>query len=299
MGKLRAATLGIVLLAVGAGYLYWIRVSGSAAKIANQPRLSATGSTESRPETAPAGKPPEIKVGSVAAKVEDPPLPVGAKMSLHSGEVLEFVADVSKLTNVANLRLQIVEQRNFFGQNAWHLQATAHTENPLRMVFELDDQFDSYSELSSLSSLQYEMHLNERGQKIESIQRMTTSGSERSSRNVTETRVLPGTRDPLGLMQFLRTVDWPQARETRGPVYDGHKLYEVRASYQGKATDISVPAGTFSTSKIEVRVFEGGAELKDAHFVLYLAENSARTPVLLEAEMPFATARVALAKMRN
>jgi uncharacterized protein DUF3108 len=299
MSKLRTATLGIVLLAIGAGYWHWTHLSGSAAKIKGQPNLPAAGSTVLRSETSPAGKPPAIKEGPVAARVGDPPLPSGAKMPLHPGEVLEFVADVSKLTNVANLRLRIVEQRSFFGQDAWHLQALAHTENPLRMVFELDDQFDSYSELSSLSSLQYEMHLNERGQKIESIQRMTTSGGDRSLRNVTETRVLPGTRDPLGLMQFLRTVDWPQARETRGPVYDGHKLYDVRASYQGKAADISVPAGTFSTSKIEVRVFEGGTELKDAHFVLYLAENGARTPVLLEAVMPFATARVALAQMRN
>jgi hypothetical protein len=34
--------------------------------------------------------------------------------------------------------------------------------------------------------------------------------------------------------------------------------------------------------------------MKDAHFFVYFASNDARTPVLLEAEMPFATARVAL-----
>jgi len=225
-------------------------------------------------------------------------VPSEAATPLHAGEVLEFAADVAKLSNVANLRLEIVERREFFGKNAWHLQAFAHTENPLRMMFELDDQFDSYSDAATLSSLQYEMHLNERGQKEESIQRMTTTGTEAAVPNTTQTRVLPGTRDPLGLMQYLRTVDWEKVHELRSPVYDGHKLYDLRASYAGTAESVAVPAGSFSASKIELHVFDRGAEMQDAHFTLYLAGNAARTPVLLEAVMPFATARVALVKMK-
>jgi hypothetical protein len=34
--------------------------------------------------------------------------------------------------------------------------------------------------------------------------------------------------------------------------------------------------------------------MKDAHFTMYFANSVARTPVLLEAVMPFATARVEL-----
>jgi hypothetical protein len=36
--------------------------------------------------------------------------------------------------------------------------------------------------------------------------------------------------------------------------------------------------------------------MKDAHFTLYLTANEARMPVLLEAILPFATARVELVK---
>lgn len=225
-------------------------------------------------------------------------VPADAATPLRAGEVLEFAADVAKLSNVANLRLQIVGRQDFFGKSAWHLQAFAHTENPLRMMFELDDQFDSYSDAATLSSLQYEMHLNERGEKQESIQRMTTTGTERAAPNATQTRVVAGTRDPLGMMQYLRTLDWNKVRDVHGPVYDGHKLYDVRASYAGGAENINVPAGDFGTSKIDLRVFDAGTEMKDAHFTLYLARNSTRTPVLLEAVMPFATARVALVKMK-
>jgi len=38
--------------------------------------------------------------------------------------------------------------------------------------------------------------------------------------------------------------------------------------------------------------------MKDASFSLYVANNAARTPALLEAVMPFATARVELLKSK-
>lgn len=217
-----------------------------------------------------------------------------AGLPLRTGEILEYTADVAKLSNVANLRLQVAERRNFLGKNAWHLQAFAHTESPLRMVFELDDQFDSYSDAGTLLSLQYEMHLSERGQKVDSVQRMSTTGKDPAPANATEARVLPGTRDPLGMMQYLRNVDWTKTREVRGPVYDGRKLYDVRAAVADSSEAVTVPAGSYTTNKIEIQVFTGGQEMKDAHFYLYLDHDPLHTPVLLEAMLPFATARVAL-----
>ena len=182
------------------------------------------------------------------------------------------------------------------GKNAWHLQAFAHTENPLRMVFPLDDQFDSYSDTSSLASMQYEMHLNEKGQTVNSVQRMTASNREPAPADAAAARVLPGTRDPLGMMQYLRTVDWAKTPKVRSPVYDGHKLYDVYANLQGKDEKVTVPAGSYNAMKIELRVLDNGTEMKDAHFTLYLTNNDARMPVLLEAILPFATARVELVK---
>jgi hypothetical protein len=295
MTKLSATTAILAALTCAAGALYWAHGLGNSARVSKKSQPAVVSAMPAIREKAPVVDPP---VPSNPVERTDPPATSEQATPLRVGEVLEFAADVAKLSNVANLRLQIVERRNFFGKSAWHLQAIAHTESPLRMVFELDDQFDSYSDAATLSSLQYEMHLSERGEKQESIQRMTTTGTQVAAANATQTRVVPGTRDPLGLMQYLRTVDWEKVREVRGPAYDGHKLYDVRASYVGPAQNIAVPAGTFSASKIDLRVFEAGAELKDAHFTLYLAGNPSRTPVLLEAVMPFATARVALVKMK-
>jgi Protein of unknown function (DUF3108) len=298
---LAKVTMGVAVVLVAAGAYYRLHERASRP----QPEMGST--PEVRPAEPspihrdPAPEPVAVAAPRVAQPVEPSKVAAPAPdqgMPLRTGEILDYTADVAKVSNVANLRLQVAERRNFLGKTAWHLQAFAHTENPLRMVFELDDQFDSYSDAGTLASLQYEMHLSERGQRVDSVQRMTATGRESPPANAAQTRVLPGTRDPLGMMQYLRHVDWSKTHEVRGPVYDGHKLYDVRASLAGASQSVAVPAGTYPADKVEIRVFDDGAEMKDAHFFVYFAHNEARTPVLLEAEMPFASARVALKSVR-
>ena len=222
-----------------------------------------------------------------------------APFSPRSGEVLDFAANVAKLNStLASLQVKVGDQRNLDGKSAWHLQAFAHTENPYRMVFELDDQFDSYSEAPSFASLQYELHLSERGQKVDTVEKMLSSSKSPAPANAIAARVLPGTRDPLGMLMYLRGVDWNKTTEVRSPVYDGHKLYDLRAVAVGRNQNVSVAAGKYATTKIEIHLLDNGTEMKDAHFILYLAQDQARLPVLMEAVLPFATARVELTKVR-
>ncbi|MGC1415702.1 MAG: DUF3108 domain-containing protein [Candidatus Acidiferrum sp.] len=287
---------GLLILGCATGGYFYLRERSEASARA------WAASHEPEPGDSTSAPAPAAEVPAAPSRTATPPSPakkesdpgVDAGLPLRGGEVLDYTANVANLSDVANLKLVVGAHKDFFGKNAWHLQAFAHTENPLRMVFELDDQFDSYSDASTMTSLQYEMHLSERGQKVSSVQRMTATGKEPAPPSVTEARVLPGTRDPLGMMEYLRHVDWTKTAEVRCPVYDGHKLYDVRAKLAGSGEAVTVPAGSYKTSKIEIHVFENGEEMKDAQFTMYIANNVARTPVLLEAIMPFATARVEL-----
>jgi len=292
----RRITLGLTAVAAlgcAAGAFYWLHARGNQ-PLPDVPSPEPPGFREAPPADTDANAAPANAPAPADAKKSAPP--AESEPLLRAGEVLEYSANVSKLENVANLKLQVAGRGNFLGKSAWHLQAFAHTENPLRMVFELDDQFDSYSDAGALTSMQYEMHLSERGQKVESVQRMTATGNEPAPADATEARVMPGTRDPLGMMQYLRNVDWAKTPEVRSPVYDGHKLYDVRAKLAGTSASVTVPAGNYKASRINIRVLENGVEMKDASFTLYLANTAARTPVLLEATLPFATARVELVK---
>jgi hypothetical protein len=296
MSRRVVVVLAIFLAVICGGAAFvWLHAGGQSKTTVNftpEPpvatnRTTPTATPQPTASTAPmAEKQPPVATAATAAPAAFAP-PIG--------EALEFSANVSKVNNVATLRLSVNGRKEIAGKDAWHLQATAHTQSPLRLVFELDDQFDSYSAPGDFTSVQYEMRLNERGTKVNSIQRMTATGREPATAEATQARVLPGTRDPLGMMQYLRSVDWTKTPEVHGPVYDGRKLYEVKAQKIGSA-EVQVPAGNFSTNTVEIRVFDNGAEMKDAHFKLYLAKDAARTPVLLEATLPFAEARVQLVK---
>lgn len=298
MGKKVALVLAIMaLLLVAVGLLYWKAGhpggrgnsrEGNAVKPEVASPLHKSGSAETLAPPAATGAETSEKKGTATAE---------PGFTLRPGESLEFAANLTKLNStVANLKIVVAEKKDFFGKNSWHLQAFAHTENPYRMVFELDDQFDSYSEAVGFVSQQYEMHLNERGQKVDSVQRMLSSQKDPAPADATAARVPSGTRDPLGLMQYLRGVDWSKTPEIKSPVYDGRKFYEVHAILVSKNEAVKVPAGNYTATKIEIRVYENGVEMKDAHFLLYLSNSTARIPVLLEAVLPIATARVELTK---
>jgi hypothetical protein len=290
MVSLLALMLAVVCAAAAFVWLHAGGQSKTVVQFTPDPPAANSGATPEAESAPPSNAPAATNAAKPALNAAPP-----AGLVPVSGEVLEFTSSVAKVNNVASLRLVVDGRKEVAGTDAWHLQAFAHTQNPLRMVFELDDQFDSYSAPGNFASVQYEMHLSERGQKVQSVQRMTSTGREPAAAGASEARVSPGTRDPLGMMQYLRSVDWSKTPTVRGPVYDGHKLYEVRAQRTGSA-EVEVPAGKFSTTTVDIKVFDNGAEMKDARFTVYLAKDAVRTPVLLEAVLPFAAARVELTK---
>ncbi len=295
MGKKIALVVVILaLLLAAAGWLYW-KAGHPGPRIAARPAKPVAPGTERGAGNA--GPRTPTAASSVETSEKKSSAPTEPGFTLRAGEALEFAANVTQLNSrVASLKIVTAERRNFYGQNSWHLQAFAHTENPYRMVFELDDQFDSYSAAGNFASQQYELHLSERGQKVDSVQRMVSSPQDAAPADATAARVPAGTRDPLGLLQYLRGIDWGKTPEIHSPVYDGRKFYEVHAVLRSKAAAVQVPAGNYTATKIEIHVYDNGAEMKNAHFLLYLSNDAARLPVLLEAVLPIATARVELTK---
>ena len=213
-------------------------------------------------------------------------------------EMLAFQVLFSKFTvKAGELQFKVVERRDFFGRAAWHFQANAQSVDTVRLLYPLDDQFDSYTDAASLTSLQYETYLRESGQKEDHTWRMD-AGEEPIPSGVPAARVAPGTRDPIGLLYALRAADWKKNPELRVPVFDGRHLYDVRASVAQGMSSIKVPAGQFNASHIQVRVFENNRELTDTSFSVWLADDSTRTPVLIEAALPIGSARVELTGKR-
>ncbi len=251
--------------------------------------------------TAPAGTQKRSRAHSPSAKKSPPTKAAELPVPFRAGERLDYEAQWNKFVTAATIRVAVRERRGFYGLEAWHFQANAHTLDPVRLLYTLDDQFDSYTAATSLASLQYEAYIREQAKKQDLIVPMasTTGNDPQPSRGNTHVYlVLPGTRDPLGLLYSLRAHDWQREPSARWPVFDGKHYYDVAAQLEGAESGVRVAAGSFNVVRIALRISEGGRELPNVKFRVSLAQDAARTPALIEAEVPFGTVRVELTAKR-
>ena len=215
----------------------------------------------------------------------------GVAVPFAAGEKLEYTVSWASFTTAASVELSIPERRDLYGWETWHFRASAHTAATVRTLFPIDDELDSYTDAGTLESREYESYLNEMGRRADQKWQFVAEG-EKARAPGPFVIVLPGTRDPLGALYALRSVDWQHEAEIRVPVYDGHQLYEMRATMEAAAETVEVPAGSFSTTRIGIHVFQHDAEVSGVQFTVWLAGDVARTPVLMRGELPFGTLRV-------
>jgi hypothetical protein len=219
-------------------------------------------------------------------------------MPYHAGEKLTYRVAWTSFSDAATVELSVPERRDLFDWRVWHFQATIHTLHPVRTLFPVDDQFDSYTDVSSLECRQFEMYLNELGKGTTTVMHLIPAG-QRPRIPGPAVLVQPGTRDPLAMIFTLRAAAWQRQPEVRVPVYDGHNLYEVVAHLEATADSVQVDAGSFVASRVSVRVFQDGRQNVDLHFTIWFANDAARTPVQFVAELPFGSLRVGLMSQKG
>jgi len=211
-----------------------------------------------------------------------------------AGEKLNYQAGWSVFTSGATVQLSIPEQRDFYSNQTWHFQANIHSLGRARNLFPIDDEFDSYTDVTMGRSRQFESYLNEMGRPQRNQVLYFILDGEASKAPGPGVIVLPGTLDPLGALYALRTIDWQKTPEWRAPVYDGHNVYELRATQEVASENVSVAAGNFSATRVALKVFQHGKEMTGIDFSAWIAQDPARTPVLMQAELEFGSVRVEL-----
>jgi hypothetical protein len=219
--------------------------------------------------------------------------PKDLPMPFRAGETLNYRVVWSMFSNAASVQLSVPERRTVLGWSTWHFRAVAHTLNPVRTIFAIDDQFDSYTDTASFESHQFEMYLDEMGRKQERTLHLVPQGQSPQA-GFSSIVVLPGTRDPLGALYALRGVDWQRTLEYRVPVYDGHSLLEIRAKVDAADEPIALATGTFAATRVSIRVFQFNKQIESTSLIVWLAHDSARTPMAMQAEIPIGSFRVEL-----
>nr|HEV7954600.1 DUF3108 domain-containing protein [Candidatus Acidoferrales bacterium] len=228
-----------------------------------------------------------------AKKPSKPPVAAAPAAPFRNSESLSYSGAWLGLSDVLAIQLNANDDRPFNAHPEWHFQARLQTKNPLHYILAVDDHFDSYSAQADFAGEQFEMHLNE-GSKVENhILRIAPSQTPLPA-GTTQVQLLHGTRDALGFLYYLRTANWQQTTEVRSPVFDGRKVYDVRATVMTPRSDLAVAAGKFTATGLSIRPFLNGKELADTKITLWIAQDAAHTPVLIEVVLPFGSGRVEL-----
>jgi len=202
------------------------------------------------------------------------------------GEKLFYQIGWMNLPEAATAELAVEPRRNFYGHPARHFRAVAHTEDPLRMLMIVDDQFDSYCDASTLVTFQYEMYLEEQGK--HSVRQFALDHGSPGAERIPAPA---GTRDPLAALYRLRTVDWRRTPRLAFPVYDGKHFYQMAAQLAAAHDSVLVPAGHFDASRITIQVFSREAGIAPMQLTLWLANNPSRTPVEVDANVSVGTVK--------
>lgn len=210
------------------------------------------------------------------------------------GETLNYRVEWSAFSNAAEVALTIPERRDLYGWQTWHFRAAIHTVGLVRSLFEID-QFDSYTDVATFASRQFEEYLSELGRKQTEVMRFVSSSEAEASRVPPPTVVvLPGTRDPLGALYDLRTIDWDHTPELRAPVYDGKNMYQMVARRESANEPVTTAAGAFIASRISIQVYQYERPVSGIHFEIWLANDATRAPLLMRLDLPLGNLRVEL-----
>lgn len=220
------------------------------------------------------------------------------RMPFHPGEELAYRVSWASFSNAATVELSIPQRRDLFGWSVWHFQAAIHTSSSIRTLFPVDDQFDSYTDVSSLECRQFEMYLKELGKDTTTVLHLIPTGL-RPRIPGPAVIVPPGTRDPLGMLLTLRGVDWERQPEVRATVYDGHNFYQVIAQAEASNDSVQVDAGSFSASRVSLRVLQNGRDDSDIRVAIWFANDPAHMPVQFIVKLPLGSLRVGLANEKR
>ncbi|HEY4739074.1 MAG: DUF3108 domain-containing protein [Candidatus Acidiferrales bacterium] len=220
-----------------------------------------------------------------------------AVVPFHVGEQLEYRLSWATFLTAGTVRLSVVERRTLYGWDAWHFRATGSSESPLRALFTIDDEFDSYTDTATFVSHQFESYLDELGRNEKNIMELTPQGTVPRG-TVASVIVPPLTRDPLNFLESIRAFDWERYPELRVPVFDGKNLYDIHAAREAADEKISVAALTCEATRIGIHVFESGKEIEHTKMAIWLQRDGARVPVVIQADLPLGTFRMELSAVQ-
>lgn len=191
------------------------------------------------------------------------------------------------------------------GQAARHFRLKIRTNGLIDLIYKVRSEFETFTDLEINRSLLYRKQQFEDGtQKTVTVKfdwETHTARYMNSGKSGQGTEIVPGAFDPLGILYYLRTVNFTQADRIEAPVTDGKKcivssvflLGTEQLQFEGKSHEAYV-------LQSDMKGIEGLFEKsQDSQFTLWISTDHTRIPLMINIDMFFGTIICKLVSITN
>jgi hypothetical protein len=178
------------------------------------------------------------------------------------------------------------------GCQALHFLSTIETDSFLAAIYGVRNRLEGFTDPALNRSLLYRRNQEEGGELSEAqvafdTEKNTATYCKIGHRCRNPIAIRPDTLDPLSCIFHFRKLSLNDVSETRIHVSDGKTAVWVSARIIGREP-ITIPAGTFSTLKVEALIERGRGHVKrdrTTRVLVWFTDNQERLPVMAQGEL--------------
>jgi Protein of unknown function (DUF3108) len=187
--------------------------------------------------------------------------------------------------------MEVLPNTTVDGQLARHFRLKTRTTPFIDMVYKVRSEIEAFTDMDMSRSVLYKKKHTEGGDDKDIVVTFDWVNHKAAYLNFGEqekdTKILPGTFDPLGILYSSRTVDYSEVKEFERPVTDGKKCVIGRLSLLGRER-IKLHGVHYDTyvMKPDMKDIEGFFEENpDAQLTLWFKADHSGIPVKIKIEV--------------
>jgi hypothetical protein len=187
--------------------------------------------------------------------------------------------------------MEVLPNTTVNGQLVRHFRLKTRTTPFIDMIYKVRSEIESFTDMEMNRSVLYKKKHMEGGSNRD-VEVTFDWGNHKAvyssfGKQEKDTKILPGTLDPLGILYFSRTVDYNEVTEFEHPVTDGKNSVIGRLSLLGRER-IKLHGTYYDTyvMKPDMKDIEGFfEENQDAQLTLWFKTDRSRIPVKIKIEV--------------
>ena len=217
-----------------------------------------------------------------------------------AGERLEYSLSWKKIP-AGKTVMEIAEKARIGDQEVFHIVATTSSNEAISYFYSLNNKIDTYIDSENFSTFKYKAVTREnKREKYESATfnrlKKEITYEKNSKIKIIESASL--IYDSIASIYYLRSLNLKPGEIIKLKTFNGGKLFTSDIRYV-KKEKINANGVVYETIKLHSKTEEIGDPKKQKEFFIWLADNQARTPVVIKTKIKFGYITSELMRQRN